>query len=101
MRAAEVELAGHGTSEYRKLFLAVSRIASHLESERGTLNRALARLDRLERTIMGDDKMPGLKVSVDLLNENMKRRSKLHWMILTAVLGILAVKLGEVLWHVK
>lgn len=101
MRAAEIELAGPGSVEYRKLYLAVNRIASHLESERGTLNRALGRLDRLERIIMGDDKLPGLKVSVDLLNDNMKRRTKLHWMILTAVIGILAVKVGEVLWHIK
>lgn len=97
MSEAEKELAGPGTIEFRKLFLAISRIASHMESERGTLHRLIARVDRQEKILTGDERAPGLKGSVDLLNDEMKRRRKMQWMVLSAVVTLIVMKCGELL----
>lgn len=97
IRGAEQEVQSGASAEYRKLFLALGRIASHLESERATLGRLITRVEKHERMLMGDENKPGLREVLDRMVSDQKAADKKRLMILSSVIGLIVLRLGELL----
>lgn len=82
--------------------LQLARIVSHLESEQGTLVRAVAMIQKHERILHGDDmneENPGLLYNVRTLVENERRKRKVNYTILGVTLTVLAVEIGKLLFR--
>ena len=85
------------TEDINELKLQVGRIASHVESEQGTLERAFKRihndLETLDHSVHGNGS-DGMKTEVAILKDRMTRLTKLIWWVATVLGTAIAANYG-------